>query len=66
MILKPTLIAPTPEAQANTRRHPHRRTNQAAHSQKAPPNLPDPPFRSRRRNRTTSVSDVTYDCAKRQ
>eukprot|EP00965_Chrysotila_dentata_P113973 3768475-Pleurochrysis_carterae.AAC.1 len=56
MIFKPTLTASTPEAQANARRHPHRRTDQATHSQKASLNLPDPPFRSQRRNQTPSAS----------
>eukprot|EP00965_Chrysotila_dentata_P182775 6035555-Pleurochrysis_carterae.AAC.1 len=61
MTLKPTQTASTPEAQANARRHPHRRTNQATHRKEASPNLLDPQFRSRRRNQTTSTSNVKSD-----
>eukprot|EP00965_Chrysotila_dentata_P022944 760478-Pleurochrysis_carterae.AAC.1 len=66
MTLKPTQTASTPEAQASTRRRPHRRKDQTAHRQGVPPSFPDLQSRNPRKNQLLKASNAKFECAKHQ
>eukprot|EP00965_Chrysotila_dentata_P005335 175523-Pleurochrysis_carterae.AAC.1 len=66
MTLKPSQTASTPEAQASTRRRPHRRTDQTTHRQRVSPSFPDLQSRNSRKNQLSRASNAKFECAKHQ